>query len=403
MAQIIGNRTTSQAITETRLIRQVGAEIAMLEPNEAPLITFMNRLKKRRAVKSPRWEWFEDDYSARWTQVGTSTIGNSTSSTSITVVDGTIFVPGDLFVVPNAVSSSAAPEICRVTAVVGNLLTVVRDIGGVGAVTMNASAALRLLGNAYEEGGAIPTAKTTAPSAKITYTEIMRDVIDLSNTNIAAQQYGTPNERQRLHTKKLKEHKIKMNASFLFGTATESLSGGPTSKPIRTTMGLNSVIATNVTDAAGTLTQTTFETFSRSAFRYGKKEKLLLCAPKIKSAINEWAKGFLMVKPGEKKFGVDVTQVQTAHGIWLVANDWMLEDGVSGQNGFGGIAYSIDMDMLEIIYLSNNGMNRDTHIRENVIVDGRDAMVDEVLSEIGLVVMQEKYHAKLFNVTGYSA
>jgi hypothetical protein len=312
-------------------------------------------------------------------------------------------VPGDLFIVPLAINSSAAPEICRVTAVAGNVLTVVRDVGTVGAQTIAANAALSLLGNAYEEGGTIPTAKTTAPVNKITYTEIFRDVINLSNTNIAAQQYGTSNERQRLHQKKLKEHKVKLNRSFLFGQASENLTGGPQGYPIRTTAGLNSVIATNIVDATGTLTQKTFESFSRLAFRYGKNEKLLLCAPIIKSAINEWGKGYLMVKPGEKKFGVAVQQVQTAHGTWLVANDWMLENGISGQNGFGGLAFSIDVDMLELKYLSNNGVNRDTHIRENVIVDGRDAMVDEVLTEMGLVVMQEKYHAKLFDVSDYSA
>lgn len=403
MANVIGNRTTNQAVTETRLVRQVGAEIAMLEPNEAPLITFMNRLKKRKAVKTSRAEWFEDDYTARWTQNSASAVANSTSSTTVTVVDGTLFVAGDIVVVPKAISSSAAPELLRVTAVSTNTLTVIRDIGGVGADTIAANASLSLLGNAYEEGGSIPTAKTTAPVPKITYLQIFRDVIDLSNTLIASQQYGTSNERERLHQKKLKEHKIKLNRSFLFGQAAENMSGGPTSKPIRYTAGLNSIISTNVVDAGGTLTQKTFESFSRSAFRYGKNEKLLLCAPKIKSAINEWGKGYLMVKPGEKKFGVSVQQVQTAHGTWLVANDWMLEDGVAGQNGFGGLAFSIDIDMLELLYLSGSGVNRDTHIRENVIVDGRDAMVDEVLTEMGLKVMQEKFHAKLFNCSDYSA
>ncbi|HXI85280.1 MAG TPA: DUF5309 family protein [Verrucomicrobiae bacterium] len=402
MAQVIGDRTTNQAITETRLIRQVGAEISLLEPNEAPLITFLNRLKKRRAVKSPRWEWFEDDYVARWTQNGTSTVANSTSSTTITVVDGTLFVPGDTFVVPKATSSSSAPEVCRVTVVSTNTLTVVRDIGGVGADTILPSAALRLMGTSYEEGGTIPSAKTTAPVGKITYTQIFRDVIDMANTNIASAQYGTSNERQRLHQKALKSHKIKMNMAFLFGQPSESLAGGPTGKPIRTTMGLNNTISTNVVDAAGTLTMKTFETFSRAAFRYGKNEKLLLCSPIVKSAINSWGNNYLMVKPGEKKWGVNVQEVQTAHGTWLVTNDWMLETAISGQNGFGNMAFSIDVDMLDMIYLSGNGENRDTHIRENVILDGRDAKVDEILSEIGLVVMQEKWHAKLFDVTDYS-
>lgn len=403
MANIVGTRNTNQAITETRLVRQVADSIALIEPNEAPLITFLNRMGKRSPVKSPRYEWFEDDYTARWTQNGTATINANSASTTITVVDGTLFVPGDMFVVPRAVSSSTAPEVLRVVTVTTNTLVVIRDVGGVGLDTFNANAAIRLLGNAYEEGGAVPTAKTTAPVAKITYTQIFRDVIDLSNTYIASEQYGTSNERKRLHQKKLKEHKIKMNAAFLFGQPSESLSGGPTGKPIRTTMGLNSAITSNIVDAAGTITMKGFETFSRTAFRYGKNKKLLLTTPILKSAINSWGNNYLMVKPGETKYGVDIQEVQTAHGTWMVANDWMLENGVAGQNGFGGMAFSIDVDQLEIKYLSGAGMNRDTAINEDIIEDGRDAKVDEILSEIGLKVGLEKWHAKLFNITDFSA
>lgn len=404
MAQVIGQRTTNQAITETRLIRQVDDQIGYLEPNIAPLVTLMMRMKKRQAVKSPRIEWFEDDYNARWAQNSSDTVAANSSSTTVTVTDGTLFIAGDVFCVPNAVTSSAAVEVCRVTNVTGAVLTVVRDIGGTGTVAINANAALRLLGSAFEEGGTIPSSKTTAPAVKTNYTQIFRTVLDLTKTNIASEQYGASSgERKRLQDKKLKEHKIAMNAAALFGVKSESLTGGPTSKAIRTSAGLNSVISTNIYDASGMLTQKSFESFSRMAFRYGSSKKLLLCAPIIKSAINEWGKSYLMVKPGETKLGVNIQEVTTAHGTWLIVNDWMLEDGVSGYNGFGGIGFSIDMDEASYRYLEGNGISRDTKITENVVVDGGDRLVDEILTEAAFTFKQEKYHAKLFNVTDYSA
>ncbi len=400
MANVIGERTTSQSVTEERIVRQVHDEIGLLEPNTAPLLTFMMRLKKRVPAKSPRWEWFEDDYVARWGANGTDTINANASSTTITVADGTLFVPGDLFVVPRLVDVSTAIEVIRVTAVVGNVLTVVRNIGTAGLDTIAANAPLRLAGNAYEEGGALPTAKTTAPAKKTTYLQIFRTTCDFSKTAIATQVYGAPSgDRAREHKKKLAEHKIQMNSALLFGRASEALTGGPTSKPIRTTMGLISAITTNITDASGTLTRKGFEAFSRQAFRYGSNSKMLLAAPLIKSAINEWARDFLLVKPGETKYGVKVQQVETAHGTWLLVNDWMLES--SGSYGFGSMAISVDVDQIRYLYLNNNGQNRDTAIHEDKVQDGSDKVVDEILTEGGYAIMQEKYHARLNNVTDF--
>ena len=397
-----GVRTTQQAVSETRLVRQVNDEIGSLEPNVAPLITLLMRLKKRVPVKSPRWEWFEDDYVARWGTNSGATVANNPASTTVTVTDGTLFVPGDLIVAPKTVDVSTPPEMFRVTAVntSNGALTVIRDVGSAGIDTIPANAPLRIVGNAFEEGAPMPTSKTTSPVPKITYTQIFRTTCEFTKTAVASQVYGAPSgDRAREHKKKLAEHKQLLNAALLFGRASESMSGGPTGKPIRTTMGLLSAIQTNITDATGSLTKKVFEAFSRQAFRYGPNTKLLLAAPMIKSAINEWAREFLLVKPGETKYGVKIQQIETAHGTWMLVNDWMLES--VGNYGYGATALSIDMDQLRYIYLSNNGVNRDTAIHEDLLKNGDDKFVDEILTEGGFAVQQEKYHARLMNVTDY--
>ena len=105
------------------------------------------------------------------------------------------------------------------------------------------------------------------------------------------------------------------------------------------------------------------------------------------------------MKPGETKYGVKVQQVETAHGTWLLANDWMLES--QGNYGFGSMAFSVDVDQLRYMYLSNNGVDRDTAIHEDKVQDGSDKVVDEILTEGGFAIMQEKYHARLWNVTDF--
>lgn len=377
----------------------VGDDITLLEPNVTPLITMTTKMGKKKPCYSPRIEWLEDDYVARWASADTTTV--ATTGTTIAVLDGTLFVVGDLFVLPRAVTVSTPPEQVRVTSISTNTLTIVR---GSNAVPIPASAALRIIGSAAEEGGAVPSAKSTTKATRTTYTQILRTAMKTAKTQAATRQYGAPNgDRKNEQKKKLAEHKIKMNGQALFGAASESLTGGASGFPIRTTPGIMNIITTNLLDAGGTLTDKTLETYARMSFRYGSDQKLLLCSALIKSAINDFAKRFLQVKPMEEVLGVKVNRVETAHGTWLVARDWMLENGVSGQNGFGGQALSIDMDEVTYFYLSENGINRDTQLLEDVTKDGTDAFVDEYLTEGAFKFAFERKHSRMYGVTDYSA
>ena len=402
MANVQGTRTTSQQISDTALVRQVDDRIADVEPNTAVLVTLLNKLRKREAVKSPRVEWFERDYVPRWATMGSAATPNNASSTLVTVTDGTLFVPGDMFVVPKIVSSSAAPELCRVVSIGSNTLTVVRDVGSAGIDTIPANGALRIVGCAFEENSAFPTAKSTAKVPKLTYTQIFRTATDFSRTAASSEAYGAANGDRKLeHRYKLIEHKEKLNAALLWGRASEGLTAGPNSNPLRTTAGLRSIISTNIVDAGGTLTVKKFDEFARLAFRYGPKQKILVACPLLKGAITAWAASHLMVKPGEDHFGVNIMNVETAYGTWAVVLDYMLEAGVAGQYGFASLGFSVDLDQISYVYLNNNGINSDTHVELDAIKDGKDGFRDEILTEGGYKIKLEKNHGMLYNITDY--
>lgn len=401
MAQIVGNRTSKQVIDEQRIVRSVYPDISYLDPDETPLVTFLNRLKGRKqGVFNPEFEWFESDYAARWATMGTSTVFSSSTSTLVTVTDGTLFIAGDLFIVPKAETSSTAPEMCRVTAVSGNTLTVVRNVGGTGVDTINPSTHLRLVGSAFEENGAFPSSKTTSPVRYYNYTQIIRTATDFSGTLMATKNYGGA-ERPRVHREKLVEHKEKINSTLLWGQRSYSATGGPTSNPIRTSNGLNNVISTNVTDIGGILTPKKLDNFFQQGFRYGRKKKLFLVAPKIRSAVNAWAVNFLNVRPSEERYGVKITTIETPYGDAMMVHDWMLETPSGGTNGFQGWGFLIDLDQINYKYLNGNGENRDTKIIKDAVKNGQDGKKDEILSEIGFEIKQEKYHSKMFGVTDY--
>lgn len=405
MPNLVTARSTfTQATTEQRLIRFVDDGMLMLEPNEQALITFLLKLKsgaKKKTATSPRIEWFERDHCARWAQADAA--GYTSGVTTMTLVDGTLVVPGDVLLVPKAVTSSLAPELILVTGVSGNVITsMVRGFAGTTPAAIAANAGLAILGEAFAEGSALANPKSSTAVPKISYTEIFKKTVTLTRTAIASGVYAGPNgDRALEHEILMKEMKISMNRSFLWGKASEDMS--VPAAPLRTTMGINSVIATNIFDAGGTVTPNTLESWARTAFRYGAKTKLLLAPPLLKSAVNRWASAMQHVPTNETVLGVDIQRIQTGHGVWLLASDWMLEDGVTGQPGFGGTGYSLDLDAMSLYDLSGHGESRSLRLIENAVQDGSDKVVDSAECECGLVVKHERYHAKIFNITGYSS
>lgn len=397
MAALQGLRTTNQTITtENRLVRVPDKNMMMLEPNNTALVTFLLGMKKRRAIKSPRIEHFEDDYMQRWA-VASAQVNANASSTTISVSDGSFIVVGDILMIPSG--SSSNHERVRVTAKPSaNVCTVVRNIGSTGLLTLASGAGVVVLGQAFEEGSAAAVAKITTPSLVTNYTQIFKKSINITGTDAASEHYADGgNERKRLQKKMGEEFKIQKNYQYMWGVPNEDLTGGPSGNPLRQTGGLYHFISTNRQDAGGLLTKKAFETYSRMAFRYGSKKKMLMASPILCSALSQWGTGFLTLSPSDDTYGVQVSKVKTAHGVWIVTNDWTLEDGVSGQNGLGGYGFSIDMDSIEERYLEG----RDTQMELGVQPNDEDRMLDTIMSESGLQVHNEKKHSFLFGITDY--
>ena len=403
MAQINSVVTTSHIVnSQTRHVRDVSKDIYMLYPNVGTLLTFLSdpRLQRKSPTKQAKFEWFEDDMTARWAANGTVTVANTTASTTITVTDGTLWVAGDLGYVPQAVGTSTAGEIFRVTAVSSNELTVVRGINSV-VLTINAGDAISLLGPAYEENSSRPSPKVTIPTAKYGYTQIFRHSFAFSRTQMKTETYGAPNgEFNRTKLKRFQEHKRDINRAFLWGHATQSFTGGPSGYPIRTTAGLNSVISTNVVDGGTTLTKSKWEEFLRTSFAYGDAEtKLLFASPKVVSAINSWAQGYLHITPQDTTYGLKILNIESNHGRLMLVRDQMLEDpSASSTYGFGAWAFVVNPEDIESRVIDDTKYVEYDQEDQN----GVDGMVGEYISELGLMIRNEKHHAKLYNVLASS-
>lgn len=405
MAVLTTTRSFNQFVTDTTQVRDVSEQMVLLEPDASPLWVMTNKAKRKQPAIAPRFEWVEDNEVALWGQVSLS--ADTTSAvTSILVADGTIFAVGDIVAVPKAVSSQSAPEIFLVTSISTNTLTIVRGIGGSGADTLAATGSLRIIGSAAKEDDNVESQRYTAKTVQISYCQIFKTSVKVTHTAASTKQYGAPSgERKYQLVKALIRHRSEIEGAGLWSRPSESLS---TPSTRWTTMGLLPRISTNKTDGSTTLTLTNFNTFSETAFRWGEKQKLLITAPKILSALNFFSQNKLLTKVGDTVFGVKISRVDMALGEFMLSNNYRqstAEIGFpTGGNSFASHAYSIDLPSIAYRYLQGGGDNLigDTKLYENVLPDGSTTRTDEYRTQAGWEIRHEKKHAWLNDVTVYS-
>ncbi len=398
-------RSFDQFVTDTTNVRDVSEQMVLLEPDAAPLFVLTNAAKRKQPTIGPRFEWVEDTEVSLWGQ-SSQTVDYSSVATNILVADGTLFGVGDICAVPKAQSSSAAPEVFLVTAISTNTLTISRGVGSSGADTISATGSIRIVASAFKEDDNIGQQRYTAKTVQISYAQIFKTPVKVTHTAASTKQYGAPQgERKFQLVKALIRHRSEIEAAGLWSRASESLAL-PSSR--WTTMGWLSRIATNKTDASTTATITTWNTFSETAFRYGEKQKLLLCAPKVISAINYYSQNKLLTRVGDTVFGVKIARFEMALGEFMLANDYRLGTAdvgfPSGANSFASHAYSIDLPSVAIRYLQGGGDNLigDTKLYENILPDGSTTRTDEYRSQLGWEIRHEKKHAWLFDLSAYA-
>lgn len=375
-------RDTSN-VTALRRVVDIAKKIDVLEPDSAPLLTLTKKMDKKVAI-NPKINWLEETSLTKADTINWST--NYTSgATEIRVDNVSYFRAGDVL------KDVSTGEQLLVTALAGtDSLTILRGWGSTSATTITDNEYLAIVGNANEEFATKRVAKISDQTEKTNYLQIFRTPFGISRTADNSEMYGGGDLAHQRMTQ-LIEHDKEMERAFWFGEPKEYTSG---THPRRATGGVDYWISTNATDASGTLTESEFETFLRTGFRYGSKTKWLFAAPLIIQAINSWAKDNIQILPSEKTFGINLAQWMTPFGmVNLVLNNLFTETPT-----FAGYAYLIDPDQLTYRFLQNS----DTRLKTNIQANDADGQEDEYITEAGLQFMQEKKASQLYNATSYT-
>lgn len=364
-----------------RRVIDVSKKIDVLEPDSAPLTLLTKKMDKRVAI-NPEFNWMEEASLVKVGQINHAAY--NAGETDLVVDDGTIFRAGDV------VKVVATGEQLLVTVVTTNTLTVTRAWGVTTTTNIPDDSVLLIVGNANAEHATKRNMKIGDITKKTNYTQIFRTPFGISRTADKSDTNGK-NDLAHQRMMQLIEHQKEIERAFWFGEPKEDLTG---TTPRRATGGVDYFISTNATDAGGGLTESEFDGFLRTGFRYGSKTKWLFAAPIVVSAIGFWSKAKLDTKMDDTTYGVNIVKYVTPFGTVNIVNMNLFTEVTV----YTGYAYLIDIDCLAYRYIADS----DTKLKTNIQDNSADGEEDEYLTECGLEFSQEKKCGLLYNVTSYS-
>lgn len=264
-----------------------------------------------------------------------------------------------------------------------------RGFGSTAAAAGADGDSLFIIGNVNEENAGARNVNMTNSTPQSNYTQIFKTTIALSNTEMKANLYGG-NDLPYQRAKKGTEHALDIERAFWFGEK-KTDTGGTQGHQRRATGGVLEFIQQGnsyVQNQGGALTAPDFNTFLREGFTYGNTTKMLFAGGVVLQALNEIARGQILMAPLATSYGMKISQWQTPFGqVNIVHNPLFVED-------FAGSAFLLDMECFRYRYM--NG--RDTQLQTNVQAPDVDGIVDQYLSEVGLERKQAPRHAMLKGV-----
>ncbi|HEV8606766.1 MAG TPA: DUF5309 family protein [Tepidisphaeraceae bacterium] len=162
--------------------------VAINSPFETPLLDALG--DATRPARSTLHEWLEDTLLPNTDTVNDSVYTNALTDMTFGVSNASRFRVGD------QIQLEGSTEVMLVTAVdtVGGTVSVVRGYGGSTASALANATPICILGNAALEGDDASSARFTARSRKINYTQIFASTVEVSGSELAVRQLGIKDE-----------------------------------------------------------------------------------------------------------------------------------------------------------------------------------------------------------------
>ena len=390
-----GNVDTADPTANTD-IRSVAKAMSYLDQDNTQFTTMLQRMPSEQ-IAHWKHEWPEDQLLPQHTSLAASITSGATVIT-VTTDEGVIARAGDVAL------CTITGERMLITNQYASAWSVVRGFGGTaGTSSVSAGAKMVIVGNTNEQNAAAPTAIITARTINYNYSGIFRDVLDFAGTTEVLQYYG---EEGGLFSsekrKKLIEHKWRQERAAFWGA--RAYTTGSNGKPQTSTGGLFDFISTNRTNVSASLGTSEFQDILRVALQYGNRaRKVLFVAPLVAQVLSSFlSANWVRATPQDTVWGVSVDYVVSGAFAGreipvVVKTDWMRFGEVGGFDP-GSCGFIVDMDNVARLPLVRNGVNRDTHFRDNIQNPDIDGHKAEYLTEVAYRFQVEQSHSLFYNV-----
>ena len=192
-----GKATYSAGTTLPELAEDVSDLIAIVSPYETPLLDALG--DPLREARSTNHEWLEDELLPNKDAINDATWSDPDVDTEFDVEHGSRFRVGD------QIQVEGSEELMLVTAVDTDTLTVVRGYAGTTAEDLADDQGINILGNAALEGSEKPNARFTNRVRQSNYTQIFTATVEISGSDMAANQLGLADEMDFQKGERLRE------------------------------------------------------------------------------------------------------------------------------------------------------------------------------------------------------
>src|SRR6266436_1790103 len=183
-----GKATYAAGASLPEIAEDVADLVAINAPFETPLLDALG--DATRPARATLHEWLEDTLLPNTDTVNDTVYGNTLTDTTFGVSNASRFRVGD------QIQLDGSTEVMLVTAVdtAGGTVTVVRGYGGSTATALANAVAISILGNAALEGDDASSARFTARSRRVNYTQIFASTVEVSGSELAVRQLGVKDE-----------------------------------------------------------------------------------------------------------------------------------------------------------------------------------------------------------------
>ncbi|MBX3388074.1 MAG: DUF5309 family protein [Phycisphaeraceae bacterium] len=328
-----GKTTFAAGSNLPEIMEDVSDIVGIVSPYETPLLDYLGDAK--RPALSTIHEWIEDSLLPNTDTLNQTTFTpDAQNATSLTVQNGSRFQIGDL------VRPDASAEVMQVTAVAGNVLTVVRGYGTTAKATLTNGKRFFILGNAALEGADATTARFTLRARKANYTQIFTSTVEVSGSMRAARQHGIDDELEYQKQERLRELLRDLENCVINGVAPASNPQG--SSTIRRSMnGMIRLISTNQyapntgqMPAGGGSGTDLNEPVLNAALRFiweqsqGKIDTIV-CSGALKRRINGFATGSRAYTPEDMSFRDMISTYESDFGVCrVILSRWVPSDSI---------------------------------------------------------------------------